>query len=1049
MKSIHPLTVASACLALLLGPAHFSTVAQGAVPGRNPATLEAAGEVSGRVINLATGAFLEGARVELEGTDRSVFTDVDGHFEIRQLPVGERVLLVSYSGLDTLRVPVAVAAGEKVTKQIALTSDVYALEPVVVKNVREGQAAAITLQRIAPNVKNVVATDAFGNVADGNVAEFLKRLPGVAADGFQNEALRVSIRGINPNLNSVTLEGMALPGAASGVNRQVNINEFPIGFIETIEVTKAPTPDMDGNSIGGSVNLRPKTVFDSSKPESFTFSVSANARVNKRNETTPSVNLSYSNVYGSKRNIGILLTGSYSGNYQPVERTRADWEYTEAEPAYMQNFSIEDVVFHRNRSGLGARIDYKFSERSIFYLNAFFSQFDDDEDQRILVVNNLRQVITLDAAGIPVPANVNFPFGHPSYVPGRINPNGTRVAASIMPGYTGDYTESKNAIATYSMQGRRNKTQAFTFKPGGRHRLGSLELDYSLSYAPAENQFSRVPDPARENDVNGQWSVTVPRTDWIFDARKSASIVDFQQTGGPDISSPENWTIGNLTHVKNSRWDTIYGALFNAKKNLEMVVPTYLKTGFKHTLQDRELKNFGTRYSFTGTNKAQFLDTEYDYDPVRGKYPMPAWPSIGTANRVLFDSPEQWIEDSTYRIQQSYNNNTIKEGVSSGYIMGSVRLGKLSMLGGLRVERTEVEATGRLQDTSAPMEIVDPLTGQRRMETREEAFDRGLAFREMLRTETAAQRAARLAYDAAHPEEVLARLEREYSGITTLNRHYQNVLPGIHFKYEPWDGLLVRTSYTMSIGRPNFGSIFPNTTIDYTNESVSQGNAGLKAQTSDNFDLSLEYYFEPVGLLSASFFLKEISNFIYNSGVTIPQGDNNGFDGLYGGWTLRTAANGGFARVRGLELNYQQQYSFLPGWLSGFGSYANYTHMETFGNYGEVTAPALSELAGFKPKVISAGISYSRLRFTGKIHANYVGRWLTTYAANPAQRVYREDITLVDLNLNYKLNRNLSVFCDVINLFDAQIKWSRGYSHRGNLWENLGARVSLGVSGRY
>jgi outer membrane receptor protein involved in Fe transport len=120
------------------------------------------------------------------------------------------------------------------------------------------------------------------------------------------------------------------------------------------------------------------------------------------------------------------------------------------------------------------------------------------------------------------------------------------------------------------------------------------------------------------------------------------------------------------------------------------------------------------------------------------------------------------------------------------------------------------------------------------------------------------------------------------------------VLPGIHFKYEPLNGLLLRSSYTISIGRPNFGSIFPNTTIDYTNETVNQGNSGLKAQTSDNFDVSIEYYFEPVGLVSASFFLKEISNFIYNAGTTIPQGDNNGFDGLYGGWTLRSAANGGF-----------------------------------------------------------------------------------------------------------------------------------------------------------
>ena len=1016
---------------------------------RDAAPPGASGAITGRVTNGATGAYLEGARVQIAGTDRAAFTDIDGRFELGSLPAGEVHLVVTYAGLDAQRVPVEVPRDRTATRDVSLTSTVYALEPVVVKSVREGQAAAITLQRIAPNVKNVVATDAFGNVADGNAAEFLKRLPGVAADGFQNEALRVSIRGINPNLNSVTLEGMALPGAASGANRQMNINEFPIGFIETIEVTKAPTPDMDGNSIGGSVNLRPKTVFDSRDPRSFTFSIAGNARINKRNENTPSVNVSYSNVFGPKRNLGIFLTASYSGNYQPVERTRADWEFTEAEPAYMQQFSLEDVVFHRNRSGLGARLDYRHSPNSLFYLNAFHNRFDDDEDQRIFVVANLRQIVTLDANGIPVPQNVNFPFGNPNYVPGRINPNGTRVAASIMPGYTADTTEGRNATVTYSLQGRRNATRGWTIKPGARHRFGSLELDYSLSYAPNENQFSRIPDRDRTDDVNGQWSVTVPRTDWIFDGRQSASQIDLRQTGGPDIRNPANWTIGNLTHVKNSRWDTMYGGVVNARKNLDAVVPAYVKTGLKYNLQVRELKNVGTRYAFTGTNRNPFLDTDYSYAPVRGAYPMPAWPSTVRANRSRWDAPGQWIEDSTYRIQQSYNNNDIEEGIAAAYIMGGVRLGRLSILAGLRVERTDVEASGRLQDSAAPMEIVNPATGQRRLETREEAFARGIAFRNQLRTETAAERAARLAYDAAHPEEVLARLQREYSGVTTLERTYRNVLPGIHFKYEPIDGVLVRTSYTMSIGRPNFDSVFPNTTIDYNNETVTQGNSGLKAQTSDNFDLSLEYYFEPVGLLSASFFLKEISNFIYNSGSTIAAGDYNGFDGLYGGWTLRSTSNGGFARIRGMELNYSQQFSFLPGWLGGFGAYANYTRMETFGNYGEVTTPAISELAGFKPGIVSAGLSYSKLRFTGKIHANYVKRWLTTYNASPAQRVYREDITLVDLNLSYRLNRHLSVFCDVINLFDAQIKWSRGYSHRGNLWENLGARVSAGVSGRY
>jgi iron complex outermembrane recepter protein len=199
---------------------------------------------------------------------------------------------VSYTGLDSKELSVLVQPGRTTTQEIGLTSGVYEMETFVVADAREGQAAAITLPRVAPNVKSIVATDAFGNIADGNIAEFAKRLPGVAADYAQLEAQRLIIRGMSPDLNTVTFDGTSVP-IASNNTRGVSINEFPIRLIEMIEVTKSPTPNMDGDSIGGNVNLKPKSVFDRAEPRLITFSANVNFRINERSKYTPSLNLSY------------------------------------------------------------------------------------------------------------------------------------------------------------------------------------------------------------------------------------------------------------------------------------------------------------------------------------------------------------------------------------------------------------------------------------------------------------------------------------------------------------------------------------------------------------------------------------------------------------------------------------------------------------------------------------------------------------------------------------------------------------------------------------
>jgi iron complex outermembrane receptor protein len=186
--------------------------------------------------------------------------------------------------------------------------------------------------------------------------------------------------------------------------------------------------------------------------------------------------------------------------------------------------------------------------------------------------------------------------------------------------------------------------------------------------------------------------------------------------------------------------------------------------------------------------------------------------------------------------------------------------------------------------------------------------------------------------------------------------------------------------------------------------------------------VAAEYYFEPAGVVSVGVFQKQLHDFIFTAGgLTVGTGADNGFNGDYAGYTLTTQYNGGGAKVRGIELNYSQQFSFLPGWLAGFGAYGNLTRMETEGNYGAGNAIAVAanpkgKVAGFNPDTSNAGLSYIRNGVTVRLQWNHRARYLTTYNAVDSQLVYRIRRDTLDLKTQYQVTRRLSLYLDINNV---------------------------------
>jgi TonB-dependent receptor len=951
--------------------------------------------ISGQVSNAATRAFLEGALVEVAGTDRSVITDREGRFQVSVAPGETTTLVVSYAGLDTQRLSVPVGPGQRVVRDVALTAEIYKLDKFTVAGEREGTALAETLQRQAPNVKAVVSSDTFGNVADGNIGDMLQHIAGITADYNGHDVRQISIRGVGAGLNSVTMDGQQVASAQSAnLGRAFEFDQASLGNIETIEVTKAPTPDMDGASIGGSVNLVSKSAFNRTAGRVFSYTLGFVTRPTYKNQPTnwkmpvkgfgPSMNFSFSDVFGEKRNLGITLTGTLhsqpgAGSTSILQHERKN------EPGPVFTYSAQRRVENatRSRVATGLKLDYRWSPQTTVSVNLAFNYYHENPDTRL---SNL-STVGVPTAATPqvlatVDANGNRTGGgyiHPNYADGV-----TRVFAHP--------TLSFNNISVNAWD---NSGRTYLVQPMVRHRFDGLAIDYGLSLSDAAS-FNGDPQHVVTMRLNN--------IGWTVDRRSDPVFPFITQTQGPDMYNLENYS--NLLLTQNDRrgYDKVFSAKFDLKKDLALRYPTYVKTGFTWQRQTRRQVSVNRRYNFAGADGifgnaddnrglGQFTDrTGYhrldEEDSYADRGGAPVWPNPYGIAAHRKEFPQYWREDVAFGAQSEFQRlRFVAENIGAAYVMGNVRLGPLSVLGGVRFEDTRIKGEG-------PLTYLSP-----------------------------AERARRAAWVGPVTDaEARRRAEAQYGGRDYDQGKYQVVLPGVHLRYEPFRGLVTRASWSTGVGRPPFGSIIPNTTINDDTLRVTVNNPELKPQYSHNYDVTAEYYFRPQGMVSVGVFRKKISDYIYtDSGRIIGDGPDNGFDGEYAGYGLTTQANGGYAKIEGLEISYQQQLGFLPGWMKGFGVSANFTSLKTQGDYGTGNVQTTTSLPGFLNKSGNVGVSYRGFGFDLRALAVYRGEYLTSANAIPALVQYQRSKVTWAWKSRYALTRRVSVFLDLDNVFSESL----------------------------
>ncbi len=327
------------------------------------------GVVKGRITERESMHPLAGATVVLSGSNQGTTSNLRGEYELFTTS-GTVSLSIRYLGYRDTTIQVQLKDKEVKVVNISLANLQHQLRNVAVNGYTQGQAKALNQQKNADNIKNIVAADQIGRFPDPNAAEALQRVPGITLERDQGEGRYVAVRGLAPQFTNTSINGEQIPSPEADV-RFVALDAIPSDQLASVEVSKALTPDMDGDAIGGSINLITRSA-QTSKPE-IVGSIGSGYN-NLMQKGNLQGQLQYGQRLGKNQKFGVMVNGNYYHNdlgSDNVERAIADNEV-----------ELRDYELTRTRLGLSSTLDYKFNNKHEIYFKSLYSRFTDREWRR-------------------------------------------------------------------------------------------------------------------------------------------------------------------------------------------------------------------------------------------------------------------------------------------------------------------------------------------------------------------------------------------------------------------------------------------------------------------------------------------------------------------------------------------------------------------------------------------------------------------------------------------------------------------------------------------
>ena len=333
----------------------------------------AKGAITGSVEDFS-GAALKGAQLKLMPLGAVVVTDDQGQFTFLAVPAGSYTVSVSFVGFKPAEMAVQVTENQVQNADIKL--DVASIgESVLVTAERaHGEAESINETRTADNILQVLPAEVIVSLPNANAADAIGRLPSVSLYRIEGEGVYIQVRGTEPRLTNVTVDGITIPAPEPTV-REVRLDVLPSSMIEAVELNKTLSANIDADGIAGSVNIRTKVAGERPTFDAFIDGGYTNI-MNGRASTAEGATLG--RRFGATKRFGVLLNGAYDYNGRGIDKFQPalDPYSTLAAPFYDSN-TIRDYRYYRYRYGMSGAADYKLNDSTSFYANGIYSDLRD------------------------------------------------------------------------------------------------------------------------------------------------------------------------------------------------------------------------------------------------------------------------------------------------------------------------------------------------------------------------------------------------------------------------------------------------------------------------------------------------------------------------------------------------------------------------------------------------------------------------------------------------------------------------------------------------
>ncbi len=934
------------------------------------------GMIAGTVKD-SSDAVLPGARVEVQKGPSAV-SDAQGQYLISNLAPGTYTISVSYVGFSPFSTSATVVAGQvahlDATLQIESASQV-----VTVNGDRQlGEVEAINIERTADNIVQVLPSQVITSLPNTNIADAVGRLPSVSLERDEGEGKYVQIRGTEPRLSNVTVDGVNLPSPEGNV-RNIKLDVIPSSLVDRIEVNKTLSANQDGDAIGGSVNLVTKTpgekpLYDFEGQGGYTNIIGG--------RWLDAFNGTVGQRAGSRKQWGFLLGTSYDWNgrgindLEPGPTTITDSAGTNY--AYFPTADLRTYKYYRTRYGFSPEIDYTIKPGSSVYFKGLYSDFHDYGDTFVYtptVGNTLKSVsgtqMTFDNVSDCTPIN--------------------QLADATSPG-SNPCQPGKMKYREYI---RRPDQQIFSGLTGGRNDLTSTLITYEFAVSRAHNiggqDFSTASfaGPAPSFDATGN-----PITPGIDFAANSGRLYEpqFPVLDGTNIYNPSTYSLSSYTipNYASTQLNLQGAASVGRRYSVHDHYGTF-EVGFKvrnaHKTQsendfifDNPSVNIGLNQVLSTFTNPTYYDKAYQYGPMSSYSKIVQMANANISN-LGYDL-------SASRVQSDPADFDATERVYAGYLMNTIAFNRLTIQTGLRFEATNDTYRANQVNLSAG----------------------------------------------------------SWVSTTALNGSgsYVNVLPSIQLQYRLQQDTNLRATFGMGISRPNFSDIVPSRQLDpnFTPPTEVVGNPALKPTRANNYDVLVEHYFRPYGILQAGFFYKTLTNPIYPTTTLLPGGSGTPFP-TAPSYDLAQSINGPNGHITGIEAAWEQRLSFLPGLLSGFGVSANYSYSTSQVSFpagfngGRTDHPTLPRQA---PNNWNVGFTYDKARFAMRFAVSHNDASIFSYfwvnngtpndpvtglkGPNGDQHLYAH--TQYDIQGSYRLYKGLSLVAYGLNLSNEPFGFYQG-----------------------